>query len=127
MVAGFALLSLTIGAGMAWQGFWPVLPFAGLEVLLVALGLYHVARYSHQREVVVVQSDAVVVQRGRNRLEQQWCFARPLVLICLERPRSSWYPSRLLIRSGDEGVELGRFLVEDERRLLASQLRQALS
>jgi uncharacterized membrane protein len=37
--------------------------------------------------------------------------------------QKGWYPSRLLIGYRDEFVEIGRNLIEDERKLLANQLR----
>ena len=51
--AGLAAVTLAIGAGFALLGAWPVLPFAGLEI--VALGaafLVHVRRVGKELETV---------------------------------------------------------------------------
>lgn len=42
--AVLAMLVLAIGAGFAWFGAWPVLPFAGLEVLMLAAAFFVYAR-----------------------------------------------------------------------------------
>ena len=43
-LAGLAVLTLAIGAGFAVIGAWLVLPFAGLEVLALAVAYFVYAR-----------------------------------------------------------------------------------
>jgi uncharacterized membrane protein len=42
--AALAVIVLSIGAGFAWIGAWLVLPFAGLEVLMLAVAFFVYAR-----------------------------------------------------------------------------------
>ena len=42
--AALAALTLTIGIGFAFVGAWLVLPFAGLEVLMLAIAFIMYAR-----------------------------------------------------------------------------------
>ena len=42
--AALAVLTLAIGLGFAWVGAWLVLPFAGLEVLMLAAAFFVYAR-----------------------------------------------------------------------------------
>jgi len=120
------VLSISIAGGLALLGFWPVLPFTGLEMLALGVVLYLVARRGQQCEVISVQPDTILIEQGRYRPERRWVFLRVWAKVILERCPKQWYPSRLLIRSHGRGVEIGRFLNEDERQRLAKELTQGL-
>ena len=120
------LVSGTIAGGMALLGYWPVLSFAGLEMLFLGIVLYMVARQGQQREVISVTPDNILVEKGRLYPEQQWKFLRVWSTVILERCPKRWYPSRLLIRSHGRGVVIGEFLNEKERQQLADELSRCL-
>lgn len=110
----------------ALQGFWPILPFAGLEMLLLGACLYHVSSTARQTEVVRVHERTVAVEKGRRGPEQRWEFERAWVRVALQGARHTWYPSRLVIRSHGREVEIGDFLEESERASLADDLDRAI-
>lgn len=123
---GMCVLLGAVGSVFTWLGFWLVLPFAGLELLLLGSGLYLVARSGDQREVISIDAESVCIEKGRRHPEQRWVMVRLWARVVLERCPRQWYPSRLLIRSHGRAVEVGRFLNEDERRRLASELVRSL-
>ncbi len=116
-----------IATGLTVLGFWPVLPFAGLELGALAVVLYVVAWRSEWREVIAVTDDAIQIERGHRRPEQCWTLAKTWARVILERCPKQWYPSRLLIRSHGHSVEVGGFLNEDERRQVADELVRRLA
>lgn len=120
-------ICLSIASVFAVLGMWPVLPFAGAEVIAVGIGFYLSAVSGRETEVVSVNSDEVAVEKGRNRLTQRWVTQRAWAQIRLLPPRIRWYPTRLVIRSHGNEVELGAFLNEDERRQLAGTLRDVIN
>lgn len=120
-------ICLSIASVFAVLGMWPVLPFAGAEVIAVGIGFYLSAVSGRETEVVSVNSDEVAVEKGRNRLTQRWVTQRAWAQIRLLPPRIRWYPTRLVIRSHGKEVELGAFLNEDERRQLAGTLRDVIN
>lgn len=120
-------VSGTIAVGMSLLGFWPILPFAGLELAAVAMGLYTVSRRCQRCEVISVTDDTILIERGHSGPEQSWTLAKIWAKIVLERCPREWYPSRLLIRSHGQVVEIGGFLNEDERRRLAGELVSILA
>lgn len=120
-------ICLSIASVFAVLGMWPVLPFAGAEVIAVGIGFYLSAVGGRETEVVSVNSDEVAVEKGRRRLTQRWVTQRAWAQIRLLPPRIRWYPTRLVIRSHGKEVELGGFLNEDERRQLAGELRDAIN
>ena len=119
--------SLLVAGGFAWLGFWPILPFAGLELLGLAAALYVTAKRSEQREVVRISKDKIEIERGRRHPEERVEMRSTWAKVLLKRPRTPLRESRLVISSHGSEVEVGPFLVEEERRHLAHALREAIS
>lgn len=120
------LISSAISITFAFLGFWPVVPFAGLEMLALGVCLYLVACRCHECEVISINGDSIRIEKGRGYPRQQWTFGRLWARVVLERCPKAWYPSRLLIRSHGRTVEVGRFLHEEERQRLAAELTRSL-
>ena len=115
--------SMFIAGGFAVLGFWPILPFAGVELLFLGVAFYLCALQGKQRQVVVVGQDtvAVICDKG-GKASKSRRFKRAWTTILLAKPTTGiWYPSRLTLRSHGNEVELGKFLNEQERRLLAKE------
>ena len=121
-----AAVSLSIAAGFALIGLWPILPFAGAELALLGGCLYVCARRGCAQEVISVREDSVEIEKGCERPEQRWRFSRNWAQVRLLRPGKRRHPSRLVIRSHGHEVELGGFLSECERRQLASDLQRVI-
>ena len=121
------LAASSVAVPLSLLGYWPILPFAGLELLAVGAGLYVTARRGQMREVIDIDPDSVRIERGLYRPEQHWRVTRLWARVVLERCPKRWYPSRLLIRSHGRSVEVGRFLNEDERQHLATELSRDLN
>ncbi|HYQ71429.1 MAG TPA: DUF2244 domain-containing protein [Gammaproteobacteria bacterium] len=121
-----AIVCLGIGIAFALYGFWTVLPFAGLEVLVLGGAFYLCLTRSQIREVVTVNASTVAVEKGRQTPEERWECPRAWARISLEQPQIAWYPSRLAITFQGRQVQLGAFLNEDERRALAAGLQQVI-
>ncbi len=117
---------LGIGIAFALHGFWPVLPFAGLEVIVLGIAFYLCLSRSQVREVISVNAEVVSVEKGRRKPQEHWECPRAWARIILERSPITWYPNRLAVTFQGEQVVIGRFLNEEERRALAVELEQAI-
>lgn len=95
-------------------------------LLAVGTGLYLVACRCHEREVICIAADTIRIERGRRKPEQSLTLTRAWARVVLKACPRQWYPSRLLIRVHGQTVEVGRFLVEEERRQLAEDLNRCL-
>jgi len=104
------------------MGLWLVFPFAGLEMLALAAGLYVCACRGHECEVIVIDGDKVEVAWGRRRPERRWELQRSWARVVLRRYARGRRPSRLTIRSHGREVEVGARLNEEERERLARDL-----
>lgn len=123
-VGGLAFVTFATAGFFALQGFWPVLPFAGLEIGLLYWAVKASMRAGRQRELILVTEDSVVVERRGLARTTRLVFARHWAAVTLRGPLAALHPSRLLIESHGRACEVGRFLTEDERRSLAARLRQ---
>ncbi len=125
-------LSLTIALGFAALGFWPVLPFAGLELALLWWAVSWVNRRAAAREFIRVDECSVTVEKwsprsGRNEGDRRaWSFQRPWTRVELQAGQPAHWPSRLVFRSRGQTVEVGAFLTDGERQGLWSRLAELL-
>ena len=108
---------------LTFLGFWPVLPFAGLEMLVLGAALrISLARRHYRQTIVVSESDVAIRSRiGRNNSEV--VFPRHWAQVKLRRSTSRLHPSRLVIESHGRQCAVGDFLTEEERRGLYSELK----
>ena len=119
---GTCAISFGVAGMLAVQGFWPVFPFAGLEMALLGWALrVNLARRKHRETITISDSDVLILSRaGMNSV--QVVFPRHWAQVKLRRPASRLHPSRLTIESHGRQCEVGHFLTESERRGLAIRL-----
>jgi len=106
------------------QGFWPVLPFAGLEIGLLIWAVRASMRSGLERETITVTQDSVILRHWDRRGVQSAVFPRHWSRVTLHAPLAAVHPHRLVLESRGRACEVGRFLTEDERRSLAVRLQQ---
>lgn len=124
-----------ISVVLASQGFWMILPFAGLEIAALFVCIYIVSHACRRCQVVSIGDGRVTVEKGKDRgrcaesggPELRIEFARSWVRVELAPAAKRWHPRRLWIGSSGERVEIGEFLVDEEKTELATQLQRMLS
>lgn len=127
VLASLGVVMAVIATGFAFAGLWMVLPFAGVELLALAIALYVTCRRLASNEVISLSPKSVQVETGyrypvnRRRVQRHW--AR----IDLHTGRSAAERSRLYIRSHGQAIEVGACLTDEEREKLACELRQLLA
>jgi uncharacterized membrane protein len=117
--AALALVVLAIGAGFAIAGAWLVLPFAGLEVLLLGAAYVLYARRAADYERIVLDSGRLMVEVGEAQRTLRYEMEARRVSVCLEE-------ERVLLRGAREQLELGRHLDADTRMRFAAELQKRL-
>ena len=117
--AALACLVVAIGAGFAFVGAWLVLPFAGLEVLLLGWAYVAYARRAADYERIELEAGRLTVEVGQaqktSRYEMDACGAR----VRLEE-------ERVLLSGAREQLELGRHLDAESRARFAAELQKRL-
>ena len=123
---GICAVSFAIAGFMAYRGFWPVLPFSGLEMAFLGWALKTSMERRHHRETITVTDADVSVELSDRAHSVQHVFPRHWAQVKLRRPASRLHPSRLTIESHGRQCELGNFLTEAERRGLALRLQRLI-
>lgn len=111
---------------LALRGFWPILPFAGLEMALLAWALRASLERRFHRETITVTESQVSIERCNRERSSRVVFPRHWAQVKLRRPAARLHPSRLTIESHGRQCELGSFLTEEERRGLALRLQRLI-
>jgi uncharacterized membrane protein len=124
--AAVCATSFGVAGLMAWQGFWPVLPFAGLEMLVLGWALYVSLGNAHVVQRLAILPEQVRIDCASRRDQEHLVFPRHWAKVTLRAPHSALHPSRLLIESSGHAVEIGGFLTEEARRGLAARLKQLI-
>ena len=123
---GMVMVSFGIAIAFALKGAWLILPFAGLEMLVLGAALYVVARRGCCWQVVSIHGDHIEVVDHDSKSKRQQTFIRAWAQVKLEQARINGYPSRLTIRSHGRAIEIGGYLADEEKQQLALELRQAM-
>ena len=117
--AALAVAVLAIGVGFAVAGAWLILPFAGLEVVLLAAAFALQARHATDYELIALDGGRLRVEVGEaSRVARYEMDAR--------RARIEMDGSHVLLRGPKEELELGRHLDAESRVAFAAELRKRL-
>ena len=123
VLGAIALNTLGIATFVAWLGAWPVFPFAGLEVLLVALAFHVLGRHDADFERLEVGEPEV---RYESRYGSE--VMRFTALTAWARVEITGRGERCALRLlyAGRSVALGRLLTDEGRRQLAAALQRRL-
>ena len=117
-----SFFSLTIAVSFALVGLWMVLPFAGLEVLALLLVMYRVARKCYRKEVIYLSQNKVRVERGISKPQLTWESELFWTRLIVPKATHGWHSPKIILRGRNQQIEVGSFLLEQEKHELVKQL-----
>ena len=121
---GFAFIfvvSVGIACAFAYLGAWLILPFAGLEMLVLYWAFWYMERHAADYERIVIDGDRVEVEiceAGRAWSHELSCYWAQVVV--------GGDGGRLALRSHGREVVIGRHLNNAQRLVLARELGSQL-
>ncbi len=119
---GISVFALLVAFRFYLLGAWVVLPMTALELLVLGVSLRMFLRSAGQVEILTLDREEVTLQRRGGGEEGEWRFQTYWLRVMLDRDDTSWYPSRLLLSSHGRAVEIGAFLTEEDREVLAEAI-----
>jgi len=119
-LAMIATTTAAISAAMAMIGAWPVMPFAGAEVLLLMLAFRVVASHDADFERLEIGEHEVSVERRDAKNVTRFVAHRPWARVVM---RTRGARCTLGLAYAGRVVPLGRLLSDEGRRKLAQELR----
>jgi uncharacterized membrane protein len=120
-----AALCFAAASGFALLGYWLILPFAGLEIGMLAWAFQVLRSREGEYETLTIEGDKVVLawhagtHEERREMNRQW--AR-VVCDCGAPGRNC----RLSLSSHGRATEVGHYLSDEGRLQLAATLRKKL-
>ncbi len=125
LVGLFGVVGVAIATYMVILGAWPVLPFVGLELAFVAAVFVFLQKRTEFYDLIESDGDSIKLilrdREGEKRRTLQRYWAQVKVIT-----KHKWYPSQLLLGSHGEFDEIGKFLTEEDRLLLADKLSSSV-
>ncbi|HED33434.1 MAG TPA: DUF2244 domain-containing protein [Gammaproteobacteria bacterium] len=121
-IAIFALVSFAIGLVALSQGLVLVMPFSGLEVLVVFLALYLVFKKYSSCQVIYFTKNSVIIETGKvcadSHIEYQRYWSKFLV-----KDDGNYNIPRLSICSKGVSTNIGDFLNYDDKTQLIELIK----
>lgn len=112
--------TLAVASFAALMGAWPVMPFAGLEIALVAAAFGFMRRHDGDFERFEIGEHDVRLERREARSLTRFTAHRPWARVVVEERGPS---CTLRLAYAGRTVALGRLLSDEGRRALAVELR----
>jgi uncharacterized membrane protein len=113
-----------VAVACAIAGAWPVLPFAGIELGLLAYAFHYVGKFDRDYERLTIEGSTVTVEVCERGAVRNYRFNRPWVrLVCVERGNRC----RLSLQYQGHEYGLGKLMNDEQRsawgRELCKQIR----
>lgn len=128
VMAGISTVSLLVAVGFALMGFWPILPFAGLELAALGAALRVSLKRNQYREVLTFEGQRVLVGFGwiGRGAAAQIDWPRAFTRVGLERGATRNSPSKVVLMNSGQRLYLGRCLTDAEREQLYLRIKSLL-
>lgn len=120
-----AVISFGIAVALGLHGAWFVLPFAGAEIVVLALAFWLIERHAGDVETLRLQGDTLLLERRRGGRCERHEFNRAWARLEVRRGRGG-RAAGLALRSHGRAVDFGELLTEEQRLQVAGELRRRL-
>jgi uncharacterized membrane protein len=119
-------VSFAAGIVFVLKGAWPVMPFLGLDAILLGLALRANVKASRRREHLLLTQEALLIERIGPKGQVKRVEINPYWLR-VEHDDPELLGSELALVSRGRRWVIGAFLGAEERASLADALRRALA
>jgi uncharacterized membrane protein len=120
-----SLPALILALGLTTLGFWPILPFAGLELGLLYLAFYLSSRRQYRQEQLKLTRQEVIITRCCGRRRTRIRLPRAWTRLQLLKGPARWHPLRISLLYRGQATEIGAELNDLERQQLLDTLQAA--
>ena len=124
-LGSLAFICLAIGVFFLIMGAGLILPFAGLEVIIVFICFYISFRWSQQKEIIYISNEKIKLEQGRLIKERSWEEFRSFVV--LEVKANQYNSNQFCFQSKGKRFYFGSFLNEEDKLILKNELKRIIN
>lgn len=124
-LSSLAFICLSIGIFFLIMGAVLVLPFAGLEVILVLTCFYLSFRWSQQKEIIYISNEKIKLEKGRLIKEKTWEEFRSFVVLEVEKNQHN--TDEFCFQSKGKRFYFGSFLNDEDKLILKNELKRIIN
>ena len=124
-LGSIAFICLAIGVFFLIMGAGLILPFAGLEVIIVFICFYISFRWSQQKEIIYISNEKIKLEQGRLIKERSWEEFRSFVV--LEVKADQYNSNQFCFQSKGKRFYFGSFLNEEDKLILKNELKRIIN
>lgn len=117
-------LSFTIALTFLFLGYWVILFFTGIEMSVLAICFFYIARRTHSQEVLSMSGQSIILERGHKTAEVRHEWQRFFTKIEIMRNDRLRGRHQIVLRHQDQREEIGSFLNEEDKRDLIDALQE---
>jgi uncharacterized membrane protein len=117
---------VVIGIAIVWSlvGAWLILPFAGLEVGLLALFMYKGSYASYQQQVITLDDKQIKVEMGVHYPKYNASLTRSRTYLAITEAETEYELIQLCLQDDTQQIPIGQFLNQQERLLAREALQK---
>ena len=101
-----------------------ILPFAGLELMLLFTAFYISFQWSSKREKIFISQELVTIEKGKSQADYRWEEFRTFTSFQVKKDVNEIL--QLSFRSKGEDIEVGSFLNEEDKRILKEEVSEII-
>lgn len=116
------IINMVIALSWTAMGAWMVLPFAGLEILLVGVGMYYVSWKLSFKEILLFDAESLIVQKGVYYPKQEWHWGTGQTTLIKRPSKYRMSAPTLFLEHQNQRIEIGQALNRSEKKQLREHL-----
>lgn len=118
---------VTLIIGLIWglMGAWLVMPFAGMEVLVLVLVLRKVMREGRWMQVITIEKERIKVEEGESYPQRTWEFEKPGAYITVYESNTPADSIQLSLSDPHKKIALGDFLNHEDLKSVKNEMQKA--
>ena len=124
VLIAISIPSMGAAISFALLGAWPILPFAGAELLALSSALYYVNWKLQYRHVIYLTADTVKIDKGHYAPKRTWLFTREQVALSITPEAHPWEGPKLALHDKESHIRIGEFLNREDSLVLLELLQQ---
>lgn len=122
VISGFVMLVAIIWSMM---GAWLILPFAGIEVGVLAFFMYRASYSTYQKQIITIGGEQVLFEAGVYYPKCCYAFSKNKLLVNTTEAKTEFEQTQISLQDDQQSIDVGQFLNQTDRIATLAYLKKA--